>query len=115
MPFPSPGDLPNQSPGIDPNRLNTCILMFLHQVDSLPLEPPGKPLFIISTASLSVTQTVKNPPVMQETQVQSLGEVAVGGWGVMVGRFPGERHGNPLQYYCLENPHGQKSLVGCSP
>ena len=20
------------------------------------------------------------------------------------GRFPGGRHGNPLQYYCLENP-----------
>ena len=24
-------------------------------------------------------------------------------------------HGNPLQYSCLENPHGQKSLVGYSP
>ena len=21
-----------------------------------------------------------------------------------LGRFPGERNGNPLQYYCLENP-----------
>ena len=21
-------------------------------------------------------------------------------------------HGNPLQYYCLEKPHGQRSLVG---
>ena len=21
---------------------------------------------------------------------------------------PGEGHGNPLQYYCLENAHGQK-------
>ena len=32
-----------------------------------------------------------------------------------LGRFPGEGHGNPLQYSCLENPHGQKSLEGCSP
>ena len=24
-------------------------------------------------------------------------------------------HGNPLQYSCLENPHGQSSLVSCSP
>jgi len=24
-------------------------------------------------------------------------------------------HGNPLQYSCLENPHGQRSLAGCSP
>ena len=23
-------------------------------------------------------------------------------------KSPGEGHGNPLQYSCLENPHGQK-------
>ena len=32
-----------------------------------------------------------------------------------LGRSPGEGHGNPLQYSCLENPHGQKSLVGYPP
>ena len=32
-----------------------------------------------------------------------------------LGRPPGGGHGNPLQYSCLENPHGQRSLVGCSP
>ena len=32
-----------------------------------------------------------------------------------LGRFPGEEHGNPLQYSCLENPHGETSLVGYSP
>ena len=31
------------------------------------------------------------------------------------GRFPEVGHGNPLQYSCLENPHGQRSLVGYSP
>ena len=31
------------------------------------------------------------------------------------GRFPGGGHGNPLQYSCLKNPHGQKSLLGYSP
>ena len=30
-------------------------------------------------------------------------------------RSPGGRHGYPLQYSCLENPHGQRSQVGCSP
>ena len=30
-------------------------------------------------------------------------------------RLPGGGHGNPLQYFCLENPHGQRSLVGYSP
>ena len=32
-----------------------------------------------------------------------------------LGRSPGEEHGNPLQYSCLENPHGQRSLAGYSP
>ena len=31
------------------------------------------------------------------------------------GRSPGEGNGNPLQYFCLGNPHGQRSLVGYSP
>ena len=31
------------------------------------------------------------------------------------GRSPGVGNGNPFQYSCLENPHGQRSLVGCSP
>ena len=30
-------------------------------------------------------------------------------------RSPGEGHGNPLQYSCLENPHGQRSLLGYRP
>ena len=30
-------------------------------------------------------------------------------------RSPGGGHGDPLQYSCLENPHGQGSLVGYSP
>ena len=32
-----------------------------------------------------------------------------------LGRSPGGGHGNPLQYSCRENPHGQRSLVGYSP
>ena len=32
-----------------------------------------------------------------------------------LGRSPGEGNGNPLQHPCLENPHGQRSLVGDSP
>ena len=30
-------------------------------------------------------------------------------------RSSGEGDGNPLQYYCLEESHGQRSLVSCSP
>ena len=31
-----------------------------------------------------------------------------------LGRSSGGGHGNPLQYSCLENPHGQRSLAGYS-
>ena len=53
-----------------------------------------------------MAQLVKNPPAMQETPVRFLGwEDPLGGGG----------HGNPLQYSCLENPHGQRSLAGYNP
>ena len=32
-----------------------------------------------------------------------------------LGRSPRGRHGNPLQYSCLENPYGQRSLGDYSP
>ena len=83
MPCPPTGDLPN--PGIEP-RSNIL------QVNSLPSEPPGKPMNtgegslsvlqgIFPTQELNwgllhcflVAQTVKCLPAMQETWVQSLG------------------------------------------
>ena len=42
---------------------------------------------------------------MQETWVQSL----------IWEDSPEEGNGNPIQYSCLENPHGQRSLAGYSP
>ena len=33
----------------------------------------------------------------------------------LLGSASGEGNGNPLQYSCLENPIGWRSLVGCSP
>ena len=40
-----------------------------------------------------------------------------GDLGLILGfrRSPEGGHGNPLQYSCLENPHGQRSLAGYSP
>ena len=35
-------------------------------------------------------------------------------WIPGFGRSPGGGYGNPFQYSCLENPHGQRSLVGYS-
>ena len=52
-----------------------------------------------------MAQSVKNLPAMQQTWVLSLS------WEDP----PGEGNGYPLQYSCLENPHGQRSLEGYSP
>ena len=35
-------------------------------------------------------------------------DASIPGWG----RSPGGGNGNPLQYYCLENPHRQRSIHG---
>ena len=55
-----------------------------------------------SWASL-VAQMVKNLPAMQET-----------GFNPWVGKIPWRENGNSLQYSCLENPRGQRSLAGYS-
>ena len=40
---------------------------------------------------------VKNPPA-NAGDIRDMGSIPG------LGRFPGGRHGNPLQYSCLENP-----------
>ena len=91
-----------------------------------------------------VAQLVKNPPARQKTPIQFLGQedplrrdrlptpVFLGFPGDSdskestgnvrdlglipgLGRSPRGGHGNPLQYSCLENPHGQRSLADHSP
>ena len=53
------------------------------------------------------SSVVKNPPV----NAGPAGDVGlIPGWG----RSPGEGHGNPFQYSCLENPM-DRGLVGYSP
>jgi len=51
---------------------------------------------------------VKNPPA-------NAGDVRDMGLIPGSGRSPGGGHGNPLQYFSLENPHGQMRLAGHSP
>ena len=43
------------------------------------------------------------------------GATGVAGLIPGLGRSPGGGHGNQLQYSCLENPYGQRSLAGYSP
>ena len=91
-----------------------------------------------------VAQLVKNQPAMQETQFDSwVGKISwrrdslptpvflgfpggsegkefaysAGDLGLIpgLGKFPGGGHGNRLEYSCLENPYGQRSLEVYSP
>ena len=54
--------------------------------------------------------TVKNP----DSKESSLNAGDLGS-NPGLGRSPGEGHGSPLLFSCLENPHGQRSLVGYNP
>ena len=89
-------------------------------------------------------QLVKNPSARKETAVELLGwedplkkgqaahssilglplwlswwriclQCGRPGFDPWVGKIPWRVHGNSLQYSFLENPHGQRSLAGCSP
>jgi len=51
---------------------------------------------------------VKNPP-------DNAGDTRDTGSIPGLGRSPGGGNANPFQDSCLENPHGQRSLVGYSP
>ena len=51
---------------------------------------------------------IKNPPA-NAGDIRDVGSIPG------LGRSPGGGHGNPSQYSCLENPHGQGSLEGYSP
>ena len=78
-PFPSPGHLSN--PGI---KLGSPAL----SADSLPAEPPGKPIFKVHNLS------------GKESACSAGDAGSVPGSGIS----PGEGNGYPLQYSCLENP-----------
>ena len=51
---------------------------------------------------------VKNPPT-NAGDIRDMGSIPGSG------RSPGGGHGNPLQYSCLDNSHGQRSLAGYCP
>ena len=56
------------------------------------------------------------PVFSLRAQVVKKSTCKVGDLGLIpgLGRSPGGGHGNPLQYSCLENPHGQRNLADSS-
>ena len=63
---------------------------------------------ILYLKACQVALVVKNPPA-NSGNIRDVDSVPGSG------RSPGEGHGNPLQYSCLENPHGQRNPAGYSP
>ena len=58
--------------------------------------------------ALQVALVVENPPA-NAGDIRDVGSIPGSG------RSPGGGHGNPLQYFCLENAHRQRNLAGYSP
>ena len=65
-------------------------------------------LAVIHKSNFPGGTTGREPPA-------KAGDIRYAGSIPASGRSPGEGNGNPLQYSCLETPHGQRCPVGYSP
>ena len=86
---------------ITPSNLLLCLShicrVFYHASVANAFIGTGSPCFP-GAFCVALTQC-KNPPA-------TAGDIGDVGLIPGLGRSPGESHGNPLQYCCLENPHG---------
>ena len=75
------------------------------------------PLFLFFFLELQVIRLVLRPLGFPGGSVVKNPPANAGNVGLTPGstRSPGRGCGNPLQYSCLENPNGQRSLAGSSP
>ena len=97
LPFPSDILWTRRFPGSSAGKKSTCNAGDPSSIPGLGRSPGERVGYSLQRSQASfVAEMVKNPPAMQ------------------TGSIPGGGHGNPLQYSCLENPHGQRSLVGYS-
>ena len=115
--------------GPSPPSLSSSGPLLKHRIPSLALcwlcstrkEGPRPPLYWDSSSSHPIPLILNSSPssstsfpggsVGKESVCNAEDLGSVSGWG----RSPGGGHGNPLQYSCLENPHGQRNLADCSP
>ena len=65
----------------------------------------------MNVGALSHLEDFPGGSVSKEPTCNARDMGSIPGWE----RSAGGEHGNPLQYSCLENPHGQRSLEGYSP
>ena len=98
-------------------RMDTCI----HMAETLSSPPETTTTLLISSTPTRNVFVFKKDligylillgfPVGSEVKASASN---VGDLGLIPGSggSPGEGNGNPLQYSCLENSHGQRNLVG---
>ena len=87
-----------------PTLCRGLLSILLDRSRTLEIPTWNRKLSPTPTASL-VTWQVKNPP-------SNAGDTRDMGLVLGSRRSPWEGNGNPLQYSCLENSHGQRSLAG---
>ena len=102
-----------------------CHSAYLIYMQSTSCEMPGWMKHKLESrlpGEISITSDMQMTPLLWQkvTGFPRGSEVKASSWNTGdpgsipgLGRSPGEGNGNPLQYSCLENPHGQRSLVGC--
>ena len=84
-----------------------CLITF-HKFNKISFLNSILESIVDSFWAFQVVLVVKNLPVNAE-DLRDVGLIP------RSGRSPGGEHGNPLQYSCLKNRHGQRSLAVCSP
>ena len=98
-----------------------CPLHTLSPVSSITLSPDHDEARFVDSirAHLHLTVTGNHWASQAALVVKNLpadaGNIRDGFDSPGLRRSPGGGHGHPLQYSCLENPHGQRSLEGYSP
>ena len=90
---------PGSSAGKEPPAMPETLIRFLGQEDSL------------EKGQATHSSILGLPWWLKEAQESACNEGDLGPVPGL-GRFLGGMKGYPLQYSCLENPHGQRSLEG---
>ena len=100
-------------------RVIQCIFTALKIHYATPVHPPTTP-YLLETSDLFIVFIVLSfPECHMDFPGGSDGKDPTCNLGDLgpipeLGSSPGGGHGNPLQYSCLQNTHGQRSLVGYS-
>ena len=82
---------------------------------SLTWHPPSSKPFRPLTVHLELLYLwASQEALVVKSSIANTGDIRDTSLMPGMGRSPGGENGNPPQYSSLENPHGQRSLAGCS-